>query len=38
MTYSTVFNRRAWVCALLAASATWAQAQSIVMSSTTSTE
>ena len=37
MTFKT-FTRRAWVCAVLATTSVWAQAQSIVMSSTTSTE
>ena len=38
MTFPFAMSRRALVCALLAATASWAQAQSIVMSSTTSTE
>jgi tungstate transport system substrate-binding protein len=33
-----IFTRRALVCAVLATTSVWAQAQSIVMSSTTSTE
>ena len=37
MTFQT-FTRRALVCAVLATTSVWAQAQSIVMSSTTSTE
>ena len=38
MTISASITRRAWVCAVLAGTSVWAQAQSIVMSSTTSTE
>ncbi|PUE11263.1 tungsten ABC transporter substrate-binding protein [Limnohabitans sp. T6-5] len=38
MTFQFAMTRRALVCAVLAVSASWAQAQSIVMSSTTSTE
>ena len=37
MTFQT-FTRSALVCAVLATTSVWAQAQSIVMSSTTSTE
>ena len=38
MTFKTSMTRRALVCAVLATTSVWAQAQSIVMSSTTSTE
>ena len=38
MTCSLWMSRCAWVCAFLAATSVWAQAQTIVMSSTTSTE
>jgi tungstate transport system substrate-binding protein len=38
MTLPISFTRRALVCAVLASTSVWAQAQSIVMSSTTSTE
>lgn len=38
MTFSSSMARRAVVCAVLACTSVWAQAQSIVMSSTTSTE
>jgi tungstate transport system substrate-binding protein len=38
MSFPLSMTRRVWVCAALAVSASWAQAQSIVMSSTTSTE
>ena len=38
MTFKTSLTRRALVCAVLASASVWAQAQSIVMSSTTSTE
>ena len=38
MTFKTSMTRRALVCAVLATTSAWAQAQSIVMSSTTSTE
>ncbi len=38
MTFTSSMTRRALVCAVLATTSVWAQAQSIVMSSTTSTE
>ena len=38
MTFKIFMTRRALVCAVLATTSVWAQAQSIVMSSTTSTE
>ena len=38
MTFQNSMTRRALVCAVLATTSAWAQAQSIVMSSTTSTE
>jgi tungstate transport system substrate-binding protein len=38
MTFKTSMTRRAILCAVLATTSVWAQAQSIVMSSTTSTE
>ncbi len=38
MTFPSSMTRRALVCAVLATTSVWAQAQSIVMSSTTSTE
>jgi tungstate transport system substrate-binding protein len=38
MTFKTSMTRRAVLCAVLATTSVWAQAQSIVMSSTTSTE
>jgi tungstate transport system substrate-binding protein len=38
MIRSTSMTRRVWVCAVLATASVWAHAQSIVMSSTTSTE
>jgi tungstate transport system substrate-binding protein len=38
MTFPLSMSRRALVCAVLATTSVWAQAQSIVMSSTTSTE
>jgi tungstate transport system substrate-binding protein len=38
MTFKTSMTRRALVCAVFATTSVWAQAQSIVMSSTTSTE
>ena len=38
MTFPSSLTRRALVCAVLATTSVWAQAQSIVMSSTTSTE
>ena len=38
MTFHTSLTRRALVCAVLASTSVWAHAQSIVMSSTTSTE
>jgi tungstate transport system substrate-binding protein len=38
MTFKTSLTRRALVCAVWATTSVWAQAQSIVMSSTTSTE
>ena len=38
MSFNTSVTRRALVCAVLASTSVWAQAQSIVMSSTTSTE
>jgi tungstate transport system substrate-binding protein len=38
MTFKTSMTRRALVCVVLATTSVWAQAQSIVMSSTTSTE
>lgn len=38
MTFPSSITRRALVCAVLASTSVWAQAQSIVMSSTTSTE
>ena len=38
MTFKNSMTRRALVCAVLATTSAWAQAQSIVMSSTTSTE
>ena len=38
MTFPSSMTRRAWVCGVLATTSVWAQAQTIVMSSTTSTE
>ena len=38
MTFPVSKACRAWVCAVLATTSAWAQAQTIVMSSTTSTE